>query len=470
MKLYLIFLVPLFFFLSSAGQDTPKIQSSYIDVVGDKAVKVSEKVDAKTEKVIRAFERQEEKIYKKLYRKDSNKAKAFLTESEIKYAELRGKLSNKQAKLASYEPALDTLRSSVQFLGTNKKFLANTSVIDEKLSSTLKQIDGLENSLGNAESVKQFLKERKVSVASFVEGFPFAKDLKKINKEVYYYSAQLKEYRSLLSDKKKVEKKTIELLVKSKPFKDFMRKHSQLASLFKMPDPDNPLTLESLQGLQTRAQVSEMIKDRIQSGGAGALETFRTNVEQANDQLTDVKKKLSQFDYQSGYAEMPEGFKPNSQKTKTFLNRLELGGNIQNQKARQFFPVTSDLAASVGYKLNDKSTAGIGISYKVGWGTGWDNLQISHQGVGLRSFLDYRVKGNLSITGAYEQNHRAIIKTLQQFQTKSAWQTSGLIGISKSYTINKKFKGSTQLLWDFMSYSQVPKTQPIVFRIGYKFR
>jgi hypothetical protein len=50
---------------------------------------------------------------------------------------------------------------------------------------------------------------------------------------------------------------------------------------------------------------------------------------------------------------MPE-FKPNTQKTKSFLKRLEYGANFQTQKATNFFPAVSDLGLSLGYKFSDK--------------------------------------------------------------------------------------------------------------------
>jgi hypothetical protein len=86
--------------------------------------------------------------------------------------------------------------------------------------------------------------------------------------------------------------------------------------------------------------------------------------------MNQLKDKILKFGSGSSDAAMPEGFKPNNQKNKNFLQRLEYGANIQSQKATNFFPVTSDLGLSVGYKLNDKSIIGIGASYKIGLGRG----------------------------------------------------------------------------------------------------
>jgi hypothetical protein len=136
----------------------------------------------------------------------------------------------------------------------------------------------------------------------------------------------------------------------------------------------------------------------------------------------------------------------------------------------------------VGYKLSAKGIVGIGASYKVGWGDNIQHIAISHQGIGLRSYLDWKIPSTFSghgegagtwwISGGYEQNYRAEIKRIEQLKNRSAWQSSGLIGLSKKFLINSKFMKGTkmQVLWDFLSYQQIPRVNPIVFRIGYNLK
>ncbi len=147
--------------------------------------------------------------------------------------------------------------------------------------------------------------------------------------------------------------------------------------------------------------------------------------------------------------------------------RLEYGANIQSQKATSFFPTTSDIGLSLGYKLNDKSAIGIGAAYKVGWGRGWNHIRMTHEGLGLRSYVDYKLKGSLYLSGGYEQNYRTAFTSIEQLKDHSAWQSSGLLGLSKKYRVSKKVKGDVKLLWDFLSYQQVPRTQAVLFRVGY---
>ena len=313
------------------------------------------------------------------------------------------------------------------------------------------------------------MKERKQFLKDQLGKLGFAKELKKINKEVYYYSQQVNEYKELLKDSKKAERKALELLSKSKFFRDFMRKNSELASLFRTPsDPNDPAISASLAGLQTRAQVNSLLQQQLSD--PAAREQFRQNMQDAQSQLNALKSKVNQLGGGTSDMNMPD-FKPNQQKTKSFLQRLEYGTNVQTQRATNFFPVTSDIGLSLGYKLNDKSIIGVGSSFKMGWGTGFNNMRISSQGVGLRSFIDYKIKGSFWISGGYEMNYKSMINNFSQLENISEWQQSGLVGLSKVISLKTKFfkKTKVQLLWDFLSSQQVPATQAIVFRVGYSF-
>jgi hypothetical protein len=184
------------------------------------------------------------------------------------------------------------------------------------------------------------------------------------------------------------------------------------------------------------------------------------------------KNKLTQAGSSGSDDIMPEGFKPNNQKTKSFLKRIEIGTNIQSQKTNGYFPATSDIGLSIGYKLSDKSILGIGASYKMGMGKDIRHINITHQGAGMRSFIDWKIKGSFWMSGGYEMNYRNAFRRIDVLKDLNAWQQSGLIGLSKVISLKTKFFSKTklQLLWDFMSYQQLPRTQPILFRVGYSIK
>jgi len=441
-----------------------RLVDKYIKDVDSKADRLEQKLDRYTTKVLRKAQKQDVAIKRKLAKKDSVKAATVFGNTGEPYKQLEQKLQNTKA-IQQYIPAFDTLSTSLKFLQQNPQ-LASLTKKSGELKQTLSRVNALGGKLEQAEEIKKFLKERKQYLKDQLQNLGFAKQLKKLNKQTYYYSEQLNEYKSLLKDHTKAERKVIELVSKTKMFQNFMRKNSLLASLFRMPgDPNDPANPVSLAGLQTRAQVSNLIQQQIGTNGQAQ---FQQNMQDAQSQVQKLKDKMNRFGASSSDAEMPEGFKPNNQKTKSFLQRLELGANIQSQKANGFFPVTTDIGISLGYKLNDRSVLGIGASYKIGWGQDITHIKVTHQGVGIRSYADWKIKGSIWLSGGYEMNYRSEIRSIEQLKDYSAWQQSGLVGLSKKYRVSQKLKGNIQLLWDFLSYQQIPKTQAIIFRIGYK--
>jgi hypothetical protein len=81
------------------------------------------------------------------------------------------------------------------------------------------------------------------------------------------------------------------------------------------------------------------------------------------------------------------------------------------------------------------------------------------------------LKKSFNLTGGYELNYLTPFSGFQDIRLLSRWTPSGLIGVSKTVSMKSTVFKKTQisLLWDFLSYEQIPRTQPIVFRVGYSF-
>lgn len=454
------------------AQDTlhQKLPSNYLTQVSSKADRLQQKLDKSNDKALQQMQKLEDKIRRKLSKTDSAKTQQLFADAQQRYNSLENKLASKTSQLQQYIPSLDTLNTSLQFLQQNQQWLSSVKGGKEKLQTALDKVDGLKGQLQNAEEVKKFLKERRQYLKSQLEQLGFAKEIKKLNKHVYYVSEQVNTYKAILKDHKKAERKAVELLTRTQLYKDFMQKHSEFASLFRVPDMNSPAGQANLAGLQTRAQVNSFIQQQIGSN-ANAITQVQQNLQSAQNQINQLKDKITQYGRSSSDDEMPEGFKPNSQKVKNFWDRLEYGTNVQSQKPNGYFPVTSDIGVSIGYKMNDRSIIGIGASYKLGWGQNIRNIKLSNQGAGLRSFIDWKLKGSFWISGGYEANYQTEFNRIQELQHLGALQQSGLIGMSKTVSMKTKFFKQTKLylLWDFLSYQQVPRRQPVVFRVGYSF-
>jgi hypothetical protein len=195
------------------------------------------------------------------------------------------------------------------------------------------------------------------------------------------------------------------------------------------------------------------------------------NLQAAQAELNKYKDKLKKLGNGSGDMEMPD-FKPKNLKTKPFWKRLEYGANIQSSKSNYFMPAETDIGLSMGYKLSEKSTIGLGVAYKVGLGKDIQHMTITGQGVDLRSYIDVKIKSSFYASGGFEYNYIKPFQDFRQLYDFNTWQRSALIGVSKIVSLKSKWAKKTklQLLWDMLYAQQVPKAgQPIKFRVGYTF-
>jgi hypothetical protein len=434
-----------------------------------------------SDKLLKRLQKQEARLQKHMQGKDSLLSKSLFSQSQQQYqalqAGLHSPLNQLQAtSLKEYIPGLDSVQTAMRFLEQSQHKLSSLSPAQLKQVTALgNRVQSLQARLQQAEDIKAFIRERKELLQQQVDKLGLTRQFSRMNKEVYYYQQRLTEYKTLLHDKEKLEEKALSALRELPAFKDFMQKNSYLSQLF--PLPGSNIAATGSNGLQTREQVQALISQRLGSAatgsvGGGGMNSGNAYVQQqlqsAQSQLAQVKDKLNQLGGGSGDLEMPD-FKPNGQKTKTFLQRLEYGFNIQSQNTRGVLPATTDMGLSLGYKLSDRMVVGVGGSYKIGWGSLFNHIRLSNQGMGLRSFVDIKAKGSFWLSGGYELNYLQGLDSLSRtYSNIDKWQRSGLIGITKKYKVGKK-EGRIQLLWDFLSAGQVPKAQAIKFRVGYSF-
>jgi uncharacterized protein YdbL (DUF1318 family) len=456
---------------TTAVPDAARTTGRYLDAVGGKSAAISDDLDKQTAKYLSRFQHEEAAIYKKLAKKDTVAAAKGLAASQQQYAALQQKLSSGSQQLMAkgkrYMPLADTITSSLKFLqqygDAFKKGLASS----QQLSATLSQVNTMEDKFQQAEAVQAFIKARNDQLTQQLQQFNMGSALKPFSENAYYYAAQMAAYRAAFNSPDKAEQQAIALLNRLPAFQVFMQQHSQLAGLFSLPgNYANPA--QSIVGLQTRSQVSDLIVQQLGAGpNAGAQ--FQQQVQAAQGQLDQFKSRLSQ----SGDADiaMPAGFAPNPSKTKTFLKKLVLGADLQTQRSSIFYPTVTDIALSVAYKPSDKLMAGIGASAKVGWGQDIRHVAVTVPGYGLRLFIDVKAVKSFYASGGLEYNYLPVNAALTNKYMVGSWTQSALIGVSKIVSVKSKFfkKTKLSLLWDMLSYRQQPSQNPIKFRVGYQF-
>ncbi|MDX1955743.1 MAG: hypothetical protein SFU20_09440 [Chitinophagaceae bacterium] len=461
-------------------QDLISLPTKYFNKLQEKYESLGESLDKRAAKMLNKARKSEERLFKQLWKKDSAKAKELFGDVRTRYAQLQSQAKERAAKLTVfsklYSGRIDSLTTSLKFLeGTD---LVPAS-IREKLPKGMEGLSALQGKLDQAEIIRKALQDRRKELAAALANSGLGKYLKDFNKQVYYYQQQVNEYKEILKDPAKLEERIFGLLSKIPAFKDFFVNNSQLGQLFSLPGATAPPGSQSggSLGLQTRASVMQDLQTRFGSGPQ-VQQAMQQNLQSAQSQLNQLKDKVNQYLPQGGSSdsELPD-FKPNNQRTKGFWKRLELGTNFQNQKRNSLLPVTSDLGFSLGYRLNERSIIGIGASYKLGWGESIQKIRLSHQGAGLRSFIDWKIKGSFYLSGGYELNYQPALRNVTLTNPSGTGvearvrSESGLLGISKIVSLNSKLfrKTRVQVLWDFLSGKQMPRAQPLIFRIGYTF-
>ncbi len=410
---------------------------------------------------------------------DSTKAaKLYPNDPAQQYAALAQKVRQDSAKTFSsmgpeYLPHVDSLQGMLGFLNKNPSLLNANPALQAKMQASLGQFGQLQAKLQQADVIKAYIASRKAQIQQYLSGYPHlpsgvSSAFQGYNQQTFYYADQVRQYRAMLNDPQKMMQTALVLLNKLPAFTSFMKSNGFLAGLFGVPAGYG--TEQGLVGLQTRDQVLAMIKNQVGQGGSSAAASIQQSLQSAQQDISKLQNKLSSLGAGSGGMDMPN-FPVNDQKKKTFLKRLELGVNFQTVQTTNFFPTTSDLGLSLGYRLGHGNTVGAGISYKIGWGNGFQHIAFSSQGLGLRSFIQIKVHSSWGLAGGFEYNYQQPFSSYQDIRNFSAWSRSGLIGVTKTVSMKSTVFKKTQveLLWDFLSYSQVPKTSPILFRVGYSF-
>lgn len=446
-------------------QDIPK---KYITRIDNKIDKYSSRITSKTEKTLAKLSKWEMKIKGLLEKVSPETAQKLFGNGQMSFSSLLQKIREGKAVAdnykAKYNEYRDKLNTSLGYLQQQKDKLDKNLI--QPLNKANQKLGSLEKDINNAEYVETFIKQRKKQlIDEAVKYIGKSKYLQKINKEAYYYVETMRNYKEIFSDSKKAEETALNILNKIPAFKQFAQQNSMLASLFRTPsgnfDPNTQLA-----SLQTRANIQSAIQDRIATGGPNAMNQVRQQIQAGQAELSKLKDKIAKYGTADG--EKPD-FKVNSQKAKTFKQRLVYDFNFQFGKSNNYLPGTSDIAVSVGYKLDDKKIAGFGLAYKMGLGS-WNNIRFTSQGINFRSYLDLKIKGNFFISGGYEQNYNSQFRNIEQLRNYNAWQSSGLIGITKKVKIKGSKSAKVQVLWDFLSHTHVPVTQAFVFRTGFSFK
>lgn len=456
--------------IDSAITGMEKLATKYLSVVDNKVKKYNNAVSSKIESSLTKLAKWEQKIRRTLEKVDPSTASRLFGNNQTTFQSLLEKYTTTKKITDDYTAAFnhyqDKLNVQVKYLQAQQDNLNQQS---RHADSVMQAVAQMNAHTDDAAYLEMFIKERRKQLMS--EAYRLmgkSRYFTKLNKESFYYIESIKNYKAVLTDTKKVEALVISLLKKIPAFRDFASQNSQLSGVFPSLSTlsfGGGGNIPIVNGLAPRAGVQQYMTN---SGMNAALlisqlqnQSPETGLGHASLQqkLENVKETLESLELTK--------LKVNTQKTKTFRQRIQTDLDLDFVKSTAYLPARANVALMLGYKVTDKQVAGIGLSYVMGLGNGWRNIRLTNEGLGLRTYLRWKMKYNIYLQANGEWTYMVRFNNIDVLKNRSDWQTAALAGISKSYQVSKKIKGNFQILYNFLYNRTYPPSQPLVIRMGY---
>ena len=379
-----------------------KLFEKYFNSSSKRSDNLNKRIERTNRKYLKKYFKEENKLHKKLCKIDPaladnlfsiNNDPLFYHQNDkniIKY------LENRSAP-TEYFPQHDSLKTALSFLNAKNKKLSGIDSL--KSSDALLKSLNLDTNLLNSSRLQGYFRERKLNFNESLIKYPELKNnYVQIDKLNFYYHEQISEYKNMFGDLSNIDEKVLKILSGNSEFKKLLANTGQLSAFSAVPQDWG----KSIEGLQTIIETKGIMNTSIADLGSEAKNVVEQNMK---PMMTSVEKlKSGDYGNISNAADIPS-FKPSALKTKPFANRLSSGYNFQLNQSNYGFPATATTGLQVDYKLTSKIKPGIGVSYILGMGSGWDNINFTQQGIGLRSFVDYKISNILYISGGYERNY-----------------------------------------------------------------
>lgn len=422
------------------------------------------------DKRIRAFNKVVDKVQSKLVYINPDAAQSLKVEigniSE-KLNEAIQSVKSADTELSNTRQMLIGYRSKADSFKTAFKFLASQLPETNKGTQTQLKRVGEYYAADDLLQLSEQLKEGYQLLYSYLVKFGLTIGNQYFSKEFSKISQLRAEIESLTSDPDKAMKRLLQLAYQQPTFAKFFEKNSQIASMFGINGTNTNAASNGsipITGLQGRTQISQTL---AQYGLSTPTIPQNGVMPDLSSPFEALKQKILQVGI-SGSQDLFTTTDKASHPRKAFFRHFELGINFQTNRSRNGFPARADMGISIGYKLNQQTVIGIGGAYKLGIGESIQKINLSNEGIELRSFADVKVKKSFWATAGYELHHYKAFRSIADISKYNLWQRSVLIGISKKIQLGSKKSAKMQILWEPLSFPANTISSPIKFRIGYQ--
>ena len=362
-----------------------------------------------------------------------------------------------------YTPLLDSIQGVLRFLNTENEL---KTIAGPETDNLLKEFYDVQANLDRLTSFEKMLNGR---IDGIINSYP--KDLvdrytKRLHKLVNEYSDKVRKIKELYESPGKKVTGVFSKFSRSEKFQAFMNKNSMLASFFRLPGNGIKLEPQEIVGLQTRKSVEQLMASQLGIPGISIDQQVNSMFQRSQSLMP--QDQMDSLNISGGVAEDDVKQKDRKPVVSEKQRKWGFGFNFQTTRYNGIFPVTIDFGGQVNYRISDKFYTGVGISYKLGLGNNFQSIKLTHEGVGLRSGMDFNIKKSFFVSGGFEVNYFQRITDFDQLKDLSQWQNSALLGAMQKVKIGRS-SSTIQLMYDFLHNKHVPRTQPVLFRFGYQF-
>lgn len=367
---------------------------------------------------------------------------------------------------------VDSLRQVQSFLQNNTS--AGNSALG-KVGYT-EQLNNLQARSDQQAYINQLI-DRRISSLKRIASTSQAGGFSNLDKTAFYGKSRINAFKEMAEEPSKAEDQALEYLQGQKGFSSYLKNSSGMASL---PDNASGSDLRKV-GYQTKQQVSEQLQQKFGSGLPAIQQKMGGQVKDFQDKLSKVRtaantvKQTKQSAKQLTAVRTPS-FKVNAERAKPFWQRIERQFNWQTSRANVSGsqPAMLQLSAMAGFKNTPKLSYGLGIATSIGLGNGWNDVHLSFEGIGLRSYAAWKWQFGIGAYAGYERMYKlaafigqkdAIEASEQNPHNRTNYNESVLIGLTKTYRMNDKWNGSLQVLYDIW-WKEKNLKSPIVLRFA----
>jgi len=444
----------------------------YLDLNIRSINKLNERDQKLQQRLLNKLARKEHHYLQQLKRKDSV-AYANLQQHGSSYDSIRT-----LAKNGISEKQKGFSNSSIDSLQRIAAFLQNKSNVTGKIKTS--EYTGQLQSAGQQSSYNHYIwgliEQRANNLKNTAKA---GHQLTGMNKQLFYARKKMKVFKDISSEPSKAEDLALETLQGEQGFDQCLH-------------PNNPNSMASLaakgasvsdlekMGYPTKRQLTASLQQKFGNGLGGMQQKMGS---QMQGYMSEVKKlqtaRNAALQTKTSLSALrkpkkPE-FKINPMRGLPFAQRMEKQFNWQTSRSTlDGKPAMLQASVMAGFKHTPRLSYGIGIATSIGLGQNWNNLKLSFQGLGLRTYVSWQLIYGIGLYAGYERMYKqaAFLDTKQAsnelipttHNTRS-YNESILAGLTKTYNINNKWNGSIQILYDAW-WKEKGLRSPIVLRFA----